>query len=189
MKAIPDETVQGRDWGKDKLGFEKYALSLASVITQSTPEFTIGILGEWGTGKTTLMKKIAYVLENPKINEGEKEVKEKHSKISAVPIWFNPWRYQHETHHAIIPVLETIRNQIRPYSELSKLMRVLKRTESILMGMSGTTLNLGIITIPIANTLNAIRGSRPLPQVETIYYGELAAVKSALDKINEKKRK
>ena len=106
-----------------------------------------------------------------------------------MPVWFNAWRYQHETHHAIIPLLETIRNQIRPYSELSKTMRVLKRTESILMGMRRTTLNLGIITISIANTLNAIRGSRPITQVETIYYGELAAVKSALDKINKKKRK
>ena len=40
------------------LGYRQIASAFAEVITQSTPNFAIGIFGGWGSGKTTLMTAI-----------------------------------------------------------------------------------------------------------------------------------
>lgn len=40
------------------LDFEAYSNTIVKMITQSHPKFSIGIYGEWVTGKTTLMKVI-----------------------------------------------------------------------------------------------------------------------------------
>ena len=38
------------------LDFKQYSNTMANVIKNSDPRFSIGIYGEWGTGKTTLMR-------------------------------------------------------------------------------------------------------------------------------------
>jgi predicted AAA+ superfamily ATPase len=38
------------------LDFKQYSETIVNMIKSSNPKFCIGILGEWGTGKTTLMK-------------------------------------------------------------------------------------------------------------------------------------
>jgi hypothetical protein len=50
------------------LDFDKYANQLSKLIINSEPKFSIGIFGNWGTGKTTLMKTIENNL-NTIINE------------------------------------------------------------------------------------------------------------------------
>jgi len=40
------------------LDFEAYSNTIVKMITKSHPKFSIGIYGEWGTGKTTLMRVI-----------------------------------------------------------------------------------------------------------------------------------
>ena len=52
----------------------------------------VSIYGEWGIGKSKTLQDI------------EKLLKED-NKI--IPIFFNPWKYEHET-HIIIPLLNTI---------------------------------------------------------------------------------
>ena len=44
--------------------FESLANTIANIIKTSHPRFTTGIYGEWGTGKTTLMKAIQKSLED-----------------------------------------------------------------------------------------------------------------------------
>jgi ATPase subunit of ABC transporter with duplicated ATPase domains len=38
------------------LDFKEYSETIANLIKSSNPKFCIGILGEWGIGKTTLMR-------------------------------------------------------------------------------------------------------------------------------------
>jgi len=61
----------------DGLGFAGTADLLAKVIADADPPFTLGLFGEWGSGKTTLMQMIKKKLEG----DGQKCV------------WFNAWKY------------------------------------------------------------------------------------------------
>jgi predicted KAP-like P-loop ATPase len=49
------------------------------MLKSSYPNFSIGLYGEWGTGKTTLMKFIYNQLKSNKEIENQ----------SIIPVWFN----------------------------------------------------------------------------------------------------
>jgi len=53
IKIITDDPTL-----EDALDFDSYSKQLADIIRNSTPRFAIGVFGEWGTGKTSLMKMI-----------------------------------------------------------------------------------------------------------------------------------
>ena len=66
----------------DSLNFKAYISAIKELVTDSnisTP-FTIGISGQWGSGKTTLMKML------------EKELK----NSGVITVWFNAWKYNKE---------------------------------------------------------------------------------------------
>lgn len=94
---------------KDLLGFDKYIDTLSKMVTDKdfkTP-FCIGIFGKWGSGKTSFMHLL------------EKRLSGSDSEPHAVPVWFNPWRYEKEE-HLIIPFLKTIEHEIRRYEKEHK---------------------------------------------------------------------
>jgi energy-coupling factor transporter ATP-binding protein EcfA2 len=62
---------------KDTLGLGPTADLLSNVILGATPPFTIGLFGEWGSGKTTLMKMVSG-----RINASGRKT-----------VWFNAWKY------------------------------------------------------------------------------------------------
>jgi ABC-type phosphonate transport system ATPase subunit len=64
----------------DLLGIEKYTKGLINFIEHSETPITIGIQGEWGSGKTSLLNTIKYEL-------CEKE------DAKFYPIWLNTWEY------------------------------------------------------------------------------------------------
>jgi len=92
FRVILDEPAES-----DKLGanFDVYAAALADVIVESPAQFAVGIFGDWGSGKTTLMKAI------------EKRV----ASDKTVSVWFNAWRYEKEE-HLIVPLLDTLRDDL-----------------------------------------------------------------------------
>lgn len=84
----------------DGLDFTPYSDTLSQIILDTDGPFTIGVFGEWGTGKTSLMRMV--------YNELNDEMTEKalgESKI--IPVWFNAWKYEREE-HLIIPLAATI---------------------------------------------------------------------------------
>lgn len=93
VKILLDEPV-----ADGELGFGVYADVLTNIILGSDTPFTIGIFGEWGTGKTTLMKMVEQRL-GDHMKGGE------HPKV--IPVWFDPWRYERET-DLILPLLNAI---------------------------------------------------------------------------------
>lgn len=84
------------------LGFDAYADAFAEVIINSDPRFAIGIFGDWGSGKTTLMKAVWRRLDSPSI----------------VRVWFNAWRYEREE-HLIVPMLDTLREGLMEWAPSS----------------------------------------------------------------------
>jgi predicted KAP-like P-loop ATPase len=65
------------------LDFGAYTNAIVKMIKESIPKFSIGIYGEWGSGKTTLMKSIEEKLSQ----ESNKDI---------LTVWFNAWRYERE---------------------------------------------------------------------------------------------
>ena len=73
--------------------------TVAKIIKDSTPRFTVGIYGEWGTGKTTLMTTIEKNLTNRVIPEKEQKI---------LPIWFNAWQYEREENLATVSLMKKV---------------------------------------------------------------------------------
>jgi hypothetical protein len=88
---------------KPQLGFGVYADAFAQVIEHSRPRFAVGIFGDWGSGKTTLMRAIERrIVNKPDI---------------MLPVWFNAWRYEKEE-HLIVPLLDNLREALLRWSAL-----------------------------------------------------------------------
>jgi nucleoside-triphosphatase THEP1 len=74
------------------LDFTYYSDTIANIIRSSIPRFSVGIYGEWGTGKTTLMSSI------------EKKIK----SADIMTVWFNAWRFEREDQFAIVSLMKSI---------------------------------------------------------------------------------
>lgn len=66
MKFITDEEINLNE--VDSLQTKKYVNTLKEMITSSESKYTIGLFGEWGTGKSSIVKTVQEELEreNPK---------------------------------------------------------------------------------------------------------------------------
>src|SRR5688572_27676571 len=83
------------------LGWADYAGAFAELIEHSPPQFAIGIFGDWGSGKTTLMRAVSRELEE---------------RPDVVQVWFNAWRYEREE-HLIVPMLDTLREGLVTWAD------------------------------------------------------------------------
>jgi len=112
--------------------FKNLANVICSVIKNTTDDFTVGIFGDWGTGKTTLMKLIQKEISTDKerelqnkdldvlklFNESnaskfknffqKKDLLEKDKEKAFTTVWFSPWRFENEISHATMPLLVLI---------------------------------------------------------------------------------
>jgi iron(II)-dependent oxidoreductase len=73
-------------------GFEAYIKTISDLITYKENEtpLVIGIYGEWGSGKTTLMKNIKSRLDDKSRYEGEENLRR------CKTVWFQAWKYSKE---------------------------------------------------------------------------------------------
>ncbi|MDY6839790.1 MAG: P-loop NTPase fold protein [Thermodesulfobacteriota bacterium] len=97
LKLLSDQALgEGTPSSADGLGFRMYARILSDVAVQTPGPFTVGVFGEWGTGKTSLMR---LVQEHLAANK------------NVITVWFNAWRYESEE-QPIIPLVATIVREI-----------------------------------------------------------------------------
>jgi hypothetical protein len=75
MSSITDKPISLKS--EDLLKVEKYSLALSNFITRSDTPITIGLQGEWGTGKTSLMSLLLEDFNNKDI----------------ACSWVNTWEY------------------------------------------------------------------------------------------------
>jgi len=79
MSSITDSPISKLE--EDFLNIEKYSKSLSKFIQLSDTPITIGLQGEWGTGKTSLM---SLILEEFNSEENQKTI---------ATSWVNTWEY------------------------------------------------------------------------------------------------
>ena len=97
LKLITDQAIgEAQTRTSDGLGFQAYARVLAQAALDTSGPFTVGIFGEWGSGKTSLMRMI------------EKELS---PQSNVVTVWFNAWRYEKEA-HPIVALVGTIVSEL-----------------------------------------------------------------------------
>lgn len=99
----------------DRLNREEYVRHLGELARHATPPMVIGIYGEWGTGKTSMLMQIRDYL--------------KDEAAECAHVWFDPWRHQYDDNpmlpllHVIVKELkleerETVRRTLRTISDV-----------------------------------------------------------------------
>ncbi len=88
VRIIPDKPLNG----ETSFGFDAYIKTLLDLIANSDNEtpFVIGIYGEWGSGKTTLMQSVQKELDQ------DARYKENGSFRKCKTVWFQAWKYDDE---------------------------------------------------------------------------------------------
>ena len=106
VKEIKGKILLDAEENNPILDFNQYVEAIFNIIQNSDPNFSIGIYGEWGTGKTTLMSAIKKKIENSNTNQDGTKI---------IPVWFNAWRYEREENQATIPLMKTIAYTLEEY--------------------------------------------------------------------------
>ena len=84
------------------LGFKEYASALADAIRGGEPpQFTIGLYGPWGIGKSSLLNAILTDLKND---------------AGVLAILFDAWRYE-RSEHIIVPILYAVFEEIKKQND------------------------------------------------------------------------
>lgn len=165
VKILTDEPA----YKDDNLGFDQYASALVNIIMGSDPQFTIGIFGGWGTGKTTLMRIM------------HEKLKGDNYKECVVPVWFNAWLYEREKYLAIVPLLNTVLEEISERKEFNKVTDKILKLISSLKSATSVGLNCGVASIEYnpGNVKNDEANKD-----DTLYYSGFKQIESALNEVN-----
>jgi hypothetical protein len=85
------------------LGFRDHASALADAIRGGNPpQFTVGIYGPWGSGKSSLLTAIKHDL--------------KEDDCGIVPVMFDAWRYEH-SENILVPLLHRIYVECKEFGD------------------------------------------------------------------------
>lgn len=154
------------------LGFDDYAEALAEIILSSRAEFAVGILGRWGSGKTTLMQAVKR-----KLAPDER----------VVPVWFPAWRYEKDP-NLILPLLDVLREALEERDAGRKgwaydtAATVSKAGLAFLEGLklsAGLPGGLGA-ELELGKSIEAIKGGRRGPQPLSFYHAGYRMLCSAI---------
>lgn len=161
------------------LDFGNYRDVLANIILNSRPQFCIGIIGKWGTGKTTLMRMLERRLRNDK---------------RVLTVWFDPWRYENEDYLAVIPFLRTLSLRLLQTGKRSPwkdLKEAVKDSAVAFLYSTKFTSGLGPVAsietdfekmVDFFNNKGVFK-----PDVEALYYDSTRFIENALIKLYDDK--
>jgi hypothetical protein len=138
------------------LGYRDVGNGLATIISESEPQFAVGIFGGWGTGKTTLMTAIKAAL----------------PESSLIVVDFNAWRFEREP-QLLIPLLDTIRAALVEWSDAHG-----TSTESKIRALAG---QIGRVARALATGLSAQVG---LPGAAKVSYDLGRAIDQLADPVD-----
>ena len=96
VRFLPDTPIEGSL--QDLLGFADFAKLIQTSIYHTESPFVYGVLGNWGSGKTSILKMLKASLERDL----------KTGSHAFVPVWFNAWQYENES-NVVYPLLYAIK--------------------------------------------------------------------------------
>ena len=91
LHLLEDEPVP--DFHTDELGLIPTAKVIAGAAIGTRGPFTIGVFGDWGHGKTSVLRQAKSLLDS--------------RASELVTVWFNAWQFERED-HPIVPLAATI---------------------------------------------------------------------------------
>jgi hypothetical protein len=145
------------------LGFGAYADALASAIKDGTPaQFTVGIYGAWGSGKSSLLNALARRLS---------------SETDVIPVLFDAWRYE-AAGPIVIPLIHAI------YAETSKVSgeKLAQKVRTALLSVARSlTISLGPVSISGDKIAGPPVNESQLDELFSKPYQDMRAISQALD--------
>ncbi len=165
---VTDEPVEETRGERAYFQFEEYAKTFARIIAakRTRTPLTIGVHGDWGTGKTTLMKAIEEQLRDTQVLAGRRR------KGAALPpflnpgedvgpyrpcrtVWFNAWKYSSQE-TLFVALIEAILSQMRRdgfihelHAELARPDRPKMKVAEAVIGTLSQVFTLGQIEIDL----------------------------------------
>ena len=116
--------------------FKSITHTVKETILHSNPQFAVAVFGGWGEGKSSVMRSIQKELENEKKDAEGNEILDEDGNEKYKIIWFNAWQYEKEEHHATIPLILSILDEIDP-KQLSLGERIKKYVNALFQSWSG----------------------------------------------------
>lgn len=109
VKLIPDEPCVEVGLLPER---KRLIEQIAHAVAFSEPPLVVGVHGDWGSGKTSFLHCLKYELSGVRPNlPGADKLPQKVGFSHVVPIWFEAWRYQHES-APVVALLHEIRAQL-----------------------------------------------------------------------------
>jgi hypothetical protein len=150
------------------LGFQEYAEAIADAVRGGEPpQFTIGLYGRWGSGKSSLLNAIAGNLSK--------------TRDAVIPVMFDAWRYE-RSEYIIVPILYAIYENIQQHGDKSLSDELKRALRSVLYGLQFKIGYLGIDVSP--KDIKKQWDAQGLPALEQAFskpFSELRRIPKALD--------
>ncbi len=139
---------------RDYLGRRALVVSVAKQIALCQPPQVFGIHGDWGAGKSSFLHQLRYHLTGelaPGMLPEDSDLKQAAHRTRVVTVWFEAWRYQHET----VPVVALIQEVRRQLSTAVYLKEKLKKigevaTRSLLNSLDDAAKLIGLEAVPFS---------------------------------------
>lgn len=148
MRFVPDRPIQAKTPDEadkldqqDRFGFGAGIVSeLQTAIYQTETPFVYGVLGDWGTGKTSILRLLEGRL--------KAKIADESGPRPFIPIWFDAWKYENEA-SIVYPLLHTIKQH---YESNAKLLPKIERAfgKAFRKVMAASVLALGQFSLKMA---------------------------------------
>ncbi len=142
------------------LGFPEYVDAVADAIRGGQPpQFTIGIYGPWGSGKSSILRSLERNL-----REGN----------DVIPVYFDAWRYE-QTEHIVVPLLHHTYRCLYQSGHADVAKQLLRALRAVVSG-----LNFNLVKLRDVQDAWDEQGITPLDEGFSKPFEELRALPSSL---------